>query len=401
MSRVVLYSFWGRRENIELQLPYIRRILAENPDAEFHAFNLARERTDYFYLTQCLPTAPRFTVHHEYFHTRPHWLGYHEVYRHFSAPEYKGAVFIKLDDDIVFMQTERLPDLAKAVRALPGTIISANVINNGACAVHQAGLSERFEATGIRWLDWHLHAAMAAMAHQHFFQHGPALLRQRPKVIPTEDWVSINMIGYDWPVGVQLAELVGTPSPALIAGRGFRPELDRLGDEGAANMLPRAILRGFVAAHLTFGPQNVREPDAVAWREAYQRISDAVASGGAWPPAAPAKPFFVPRKDPVARYEITQPCKYADENGIPVFHEEAGAIVELTPQAALLLGARVRPVQPQPVMIPQLRAPRKARKTQPEKSPRVRPPERLQERRPTKSALSHGAANPDGRSNHQ
>lgn len=380
MSRVVLYSFWGRRANIELQLPYIRRILAENPDAEFHAFNLARERTDYFYLTQCFPNEPRITVHHVYFHTRPHWLGYHEVYRHFSAPEYKGAVFIKLDDDIVFIQTERLPDLVKAVRANPGTIISANVINNGACAVHQAGLSERFEAAGIRWLDWHLHAAMAAMAHQHFFQHGPALLKQRPKVIPTEDWLSINMIGYDWPVGVQLAELVGTHSPELIAGRGFRPDVDRLGDEGAANMLPRAILRGCVAAHLTFGPQNVQELDAAAWREGYQRISDAVQSGGPWPPAEPAKPFFVPRRAPVGRYEITRPCKYADANGLPVYHEAAGAIVELTEQAALLLGDRVRPVKVPPVMVAPLSSPRKSA------------PQRPQARAPKRRAKSVRAA---------
>lgn len=356
--RTVLYTFWGRRANIELQMPFIRRILNENPDTEFHAFNLARERTDYFYLSH-FPVEPRITVHHEFFHTRPHWLGYHEVYRYFSADEFRDAVFVKFDDDVVFMQTERFPELVKAVDANPGTIISADVINNGACAVHQPGLCERFEATEIRWLDWHLHSATAAMAHQHFFEHGPKLLAQPVKLIPTEDWLSINMIAYDWPTGVTLAKLVGTNSPALIAGRGFRPARDRLGDEGAANTLPRAILKGFTAAHLTFGPQHVDPQDAAAWRDAYHRISDAHLNGNVWPPATPAAPIFIPPRKPVARYEVIRPCKYANPDGVPVFHE-AGAVIEIEPTAAALLGHRVRLIPPSlepappPVQTPEL-----------------------------------------------
>lgn len=358
-----MYSFWGRRPNIELQLPFIRRILAENPNAEFHAFNLARDRSDYFYLTNFFNNPePRITIHQEFFHTRPHWLGYHEVYRYFTFTEFRDCVFVKFDDDVVFMQTDRFGALIDAVQANPGTIVSADVINNGACSVHQPGLCERFEATGIRLLDWHLHAATAAMAHQHFFQRGPRLLRQKPKLIPTEDWLSINMIGYDWRTAVTLGEIIGTRSPAMIAGRGYRPDRDRLGDEGAANTLPRAILHGFSAAHLSFGPQQVDILQLQAWREAYKRIADAHLSGGAWPPATRAEPIYLPpKKRSVALYEITRPCKYANADGVPVFHDTVGAIVELDEFAAWRLGDRVRPV-PQPPRLAPPPAARRVRK---------------------------------------
>lgn len=42
--RVILFVFAGRRPNMELQLPFARRILEEHPNTEYHVWNLARER---------------------------------------------------------------------------------------------------------------------------------------------------------------------------------------------------------------------------------------------------------------------------------------------------------------------------------------------------------------------
>ena len=52
----------------------------------------------------------------------------------------------------------------------------------------------------------------------------------------------------------------------------FRPGT-RIGDEGAANMLDRMVMRGFTAAHLGFGPQNLTEHQEFEWRQDYDEIA--------------------------------------------------------------------------------------------------------------------------------
>jgi hypothetical protein len=100
------------------------------------------------------------------------------------------------------------------------------------------------------------------------------MLDQPPVLVPTDNWLSINMIGYGWDMGSALAAVMGSSAPARIAGRRFNPR-SRLGDEAAVNMLPRLICRGLVASHLTFGPQIVGLTDETLsrWREQYREIA--------------------------------------------------------------------------------------------------------------------------------
>ena len=41
-----MFCFGGRRANMELQLPFVRRILDEHTDVEYHLWNLARNAED-------------------------------------------------------------------------------------------------------------------------------------------------------------------------------------------------------------------------------------------------------------------------------------------------------------------------------------------------------------------
>jgi hypothetical protein len=45
-QRVIIFCFAGRRANLEIQLLFIRRVLADHPDAEYHVWNLARTEED-------------------------------------------------------------------------------------------------------------------------------------------------------------------------------------------------------------------------------------------------------------------------------------------------------------------------------------------------------------------
>ncbi|OTR07280.1 hypothetical protein B9M83_09230, partial [Mycobacteroides abscessus] len=60
MLRVILFVFAGRKANMELQVPYIKRILAEHPNVEYHVWNLARDPKDAEYLQTI--TGERITV---------------------------------------------------------------------------------------------------------------------------------------------------------------------------------------------------------------------------------------------------------------------------------------------------------------------------------------------------
>jgi hypothetical protein len=74
---------------------------------------------------------------------------------------------------------------------------------------------------------------------------------------------------------------MGTPHPAVLAGRPMKgwggwEGPDRpwgsFGCEGTFNTMPRIIMKGFTAAHLTYGPQNPIASELKGWRKQYARI---------------------------------------------------------------------------------------------------------------------------------
>ena len=324
--------------------------MAQHTNIEFHAFKQVASQ--------------RVTLHEEFYSTRPRWLGYNQVYRHFAHPRYKDCLFVKFDDDIVFMETDRLSEYLAVIEAHPGAIVSADVINNGACARHQPGLWDQFEAIGEPQLDWHIHNKTAVMAHEHFFEHHQQLLNQPIRTIETEDWLSINMIGYNWETGKLIAERIGTPSPPCIAGRGFSNK-DWIGDEGMSNLLPRIITKGFTVAHLSYRPQDLTNQQEDTWRHHYEVIGRTyLGEQQAREPISVRRIREVRRtrasiaaRRTMPKYRIVRPCAYVGEDGIPVYHRTPGTIVELTVDAARRLGARVALVPlaeiPQPEPEPQ------------------------------------------------
>lgn len=257
---VIIFMFGGRRQNVELQMPFIRRILDEHPEVEYHIWNLAREIDDGRYLKTL--AGDRIIVRNDFYGRGTPWKFFDEVFRHYTAERYADKLFVKLDDDVVFLEAARFGAFLDSVRDNRDSVISANVINNGACTALTPPLWDKFLQLQIPLLDVHLHASYAELAHQHFFDHTEDILNQQIELVPTEDWLSINLIGYDHAMGVQIADMLGKPSPRHIAGRNFRAR-NIIGDEGRVNMLPRKILKGFTAGHLYFGPQAKALPDDV------------------------------------------------------------------------------------------------------------------------------------------
>lgn len=264
---IILFAFLGRRANVELQMPFIHRILAEHPEVVFHAWNLTHNPADDEYVRSL--AGERITVRNDFHNTLDGW---NNIYRHYAAESYRNSVFVKLDDDVVFLDHKRFGDFLDAVRANPTAVVTAQVINNGACTPITPGLHQEFTRMNIRLLDVHLCNPFARVSHEFMFTHWRDLISQPLQTVPTEDWLSINCIGYSWETNCFVAERVGQLSPEHIAGRDWESGMI-LGDEGAFNLLPRVIVRGFIAGHLTFGPQACSDEQLLTWREQYAAIA--------------------------------------------------------------------------------------------------------------------------------
>lgn len=268
-ANVIIFAFHGRQANVELQMPFIRRILEEHPSATFESWNFTRTASDYAYL-QTL-AGDRITVRNE-FHGEglPRWG---DVFRHYAKPEFRDTIFFKLDDDVAFLESKRFNELVAAVQAHPRTIVSAETVNNGASTPHNYDLLREFVKLQIPLLDVHLSNRFAEIAHQYFHDEWEGLIWDRVKAEPTDDWLSINAIGLDHEAIKFVGSQEGGMSLPHIAGRDWAPG-SVLGDEGACNMLPRIILKGFIAAHLTFGPQVATPEQLKRWRTWYAEIAE-------------------------------------------------------------------------------------------------------------------------------
>lgn len=259
--RVVMFVFGGRQPNLEIALPFYERILAENPDVEIHLWDLARDKDDSRYMRGLRGLHERFTVRTDFYQgDGKASRGQNRVWGHYARLEYQNCVFVKTDDDCVFYDTNRFAAFVDSIT--DDAVISALTINNGASTRHIPAIWNMYERLGIPLLDVHLSAEYAQHSHRWFFDNWQNLTTSPPAIVDTDDWLSINTIGYTWATGRSIARLIGTRSPAEIAGRAFTRH-NRLGDEGAVNTLPRRINKGFMVGHLNFGPQIKLMDDSV------------------------------------------------------------------------------------------------------------------------------------------
>lgn len=265
--RVIMYAFWGRKANVELQMPYIHRILQEHPEVEFHGWDLARDPKDSAYLRTL--KGERITIQTAFYGPVAS-KGQERVWKHYARPEYQDAVFVKIDDDVVFIETASFGGFVQSAVDNPQHVISALTINNGASTSLLPKVWDMFETLDIPLLDVHLSAEYAENSHRWFFDNWRHLIDQPNTLTPVQTWVSINCIAYRWNLGRQIAALLGTRPPIMIADREYprrnpdgRIVRHRVGDEGAVNMFPRYIHQGFVVGHLYFGPQARHMDDAL------------------------------------------------------------------------------------------------------------------------------------------
>lgn len=297
MTRVIFFEFAGRQGNMQAQRPHITRLLDANPGSYFHLWDLTRQASDQAYLVQWANDDERVRVMGQ-FHTGhpircikppgPRRRGhprcvcmkckppYEQPYKWYAnALPRLGAedtVFVKFDDDVIWMDTDAFPEVLEFLETRPNAVASANVVNNAVCAKYDPalydlvrtkfGIGGRLPAYDRDWWALHTSADFAWLSHNwmrdrlnyaNLYQgeHQPPV-RTRPG-----ERVSINFIAMKYPVLRKMAGMMRD---------------GRLGDEGTVDTLLPWIIPNFRVAHLTFGPQEktMTEAELDRIRKAYQ-----------------------------------------------------------------------------------------------------------------------------------
>ncbi|MFI6172447.1 hypothetical protein ACIBCN_37105 [Nocardia sp. NPDC051052] len=178
--------------------------------------------------------------------------GWAEFYRFYSvrAEYYADAVFLKCDDDVVYLQLEQLAEFIRFRRREPNYfLVSANVVNNGVCAYYQqqSGAIPRdlMELTlppdGFGGTLWES-GTLASRLHHHFL-NDPRLFEEMPQApIPWRGRLSINFVSW---LGADISYLSAVDDDELLLSVVIPGYLGR----------PNCIFPGFLASHLSFYPQ--------------------------------------------------------------------------------------------------------------------------------------------------
>ncbi|MFC1665061.1 hypothetical protein ACFL17_05455 [Pseudomonadota bacterium] len=131
-SRVILTTLAGRRDRMEILLEYVLFLLKRNTISEYHIWDYAFSENDREWIASLPALSDKIELH---------WGGserFDNYYDYYTAEEFGDAAFIKVDDDIVFVDVDRLAGFIEHRRNHPEIfLLSANIINNGVCAYYQ------------------------------------------------------------------------------------------------------------------------------------------------------------------------------------------------------------------------------------------------------------------------
>lgn len=289
--KIVLFMFAGRKANMEIQKPYLNRLLDEWPQLEIHLWDLTRDPEDARYLRWLKNTQGDRVKVLDHLHPghpircikppgRPRrgWPRcqcmkckppYEEPYKWYASQGENEAIYVKVDDDVLFLETDNFAHLIEPLNDNPNRIYSANVVNNVVCAKHdpvingyianRLALGDPLDpANDRRWWATHTDPKFAVESHEFFLRTRTMMLGLNPMYVRPRpgEAMSINCIAFTHLTMRRLAAMMD----------------DRLGDEGAVDRLLPWIATSFHAAHLSFGPQEMKM-DLTEYRQKYNDLA--------------------------------------------------------------------------------------------------------------------------------
>lgn len=243
---VIATTFAGRRDRMSLLVDYVVAALDAGILTAYHVWDYARTDEDRRWLRTLPSRHPAISL----LTPDGRLARYRAYYRHYRREDHDASVFLKLDDDIVFLAPERLAAFVEFRVAHPEYfLVSASVVNNGVCAYFQqqrgaiprALMELPYPPRGFCGRLWE-RADLAERLHDWFLDDPGRFDLEGVDIAP--DRLSINCVAW---LGADLDALAG------------------VGDDDEQDLsitIPRrlqrrnAIFQPMVAAHLSFFPQE-------------------------------------------------------------------------------------------------------------------------------------------------
>lgn len=287
-KKIVLFIFAGRQKYMDLQTPYLAEILRSLPAAELHIWNFSRNDHDNAYLQSLPSKLPRTKVFNEFYAGRNEITtctksigvlcsctkcrvgNWSEPYKYYASQDGdEKTIYVKIDDDIIYIDTSRFRFFIEAIQANGKYIISANVMNNGICAIldnevrnfvlhHKFATKEDLES----W--WFLCASVDyfRFAHLHFLEKKNLLTREELQLVSIpRSRFSINTLGFNREIIQHIANQLG-------AGASMNDE------HIISTSCDILILKGFVTSHFHYSDQRsaINETEEDYFLDNYRRL---------------------------------------------------------------------------------------------------------------------------------
>ncbi len=273
--KLIIFVFAGREYCMNLQLPYIIKILNEYPDSEYHVWNFARNENDNQYLNTLPSKHDRIKIFNDYYEgpnpikectKKPNHICYcekcrtgkwSEPYKFYSSDEYSDCLFLKLDDDIVYMDLDGFGSYLKTIKDNPECVISANVINNGVCAYFDPIIKEKVISNRLilkedkfnKWFILCVDYNFLNLCHDMFLSN--EYTKVENIIAFTDSKISINTIGFNHNI---MCEVGGILSKLA----------DKIHDEMVfSHHTTVLIYQNFITSHLHFSDQNAKMSEDV------------------------------------------------------------------------------------------------------------------------------------------
>jgi hypothetical protein len=202
--QVIITCFAGRKENLEILLPYVDLLVARGLVHEMHMWDFTRKNEDAHYLHTSFGNLHRTTRPYVKLFSPDKKRGWRDYYEHYTQQRYPDHVIIKCDDDVVFLDVDAFQGFIERRLANPTALVAfASIVNNGVCAHIQqrAGLIPMHfgelpydTECGKLWGD----GVLAQTLHEYFIQNKTEWLQKAHAMQgqlyrhPIGDRISIN-----------------------------------------------------------------------------------------------------------------------------------------------------------------------------------------------------------------
>lgn len=260
--RVVLCVFAGRQDRMSILNTYVLCLLRHGLIDEYHVWNLTRKGMDEAWLRKWV-TSAQSCYSHQIRLFEPPVKKYNSFYAHYVehhtdmyAPD---TVFIKMDDDIVYLEMDEFDAFTHYRHQHPEILaLSANVVNNGICFHYQCrnnplctGVPEipKHEYPGFGGSLWEsgvltgkLHNWFLRNPHQSFavqYSHAQPLRK-------VGDRISINALAWLACDFSLMTELITSTDDERLLSMDLPKQVKR----------PNVIYGPFVVSHLSFYKQE-------------------------------------------------------------------------------------------------------------------------------------------------